>query len=320
MSFTQAQIDAEIEAQLITGSDITALQLRGVLHDMNAAGFQGVPPPSAPFGSVLSAITPSNYNWTTTPALGANGAVGGSLQLFGSTSGSITLAPTTAGSTLTISQDGFGTMLQITGPGATIANQVQMLAATTGNAATIQAVGTDTNVNLAFDTQGSGAVLFISPSTALSASILNGIQVGTPTGGDKGLGTLNSASTIYVNNDPVEAAHRITGTVGVSGTTSFSASIPPNASVIGITVFTTTAFAASGTVTLSAGSAAGDNAYVAAQNIQSLGVYKLLLNGFAAQNQGSLPNTSPNYFITITQTGTPSNVGAATILIHYVST
>ncbi len=321
MSLTQAQINDEINSKLPSGSDITALTLRGVLHDMNASAFQSLPPTVVASGSVLNALSPSSYSWTSTPTLGVNGGIGGLLKLFGTTSGSITLAPSTAGSTFNISSDGFGTMLSVASPGAAIANQISTLASITGSAPVLQATGTDTNVNLALQGQGSaGAVTILDSTSTTRVSILTGIQVGSPTGGDKGGGTINSASTIYMNNDPIQAAQRLTGTVGATGSTDYSLTLLPGSSVIGVTVFTTTGFGASGTaVNLTAGSAAGDTAYISAQNIKALGVYQPLLNGSAAQGQSSLPNVSPNYFMRLTQLGTPSSTGVAKILVRYVA-
>jgi hypothetical protein len=319
-SFTQAAIDTEINNQLLSGSEITALALRSVLHDMNAAAFQSIPPTVVTTGSVLNALSPSSYSWTATPSLGVNGGTGGSLKLYGATSGSITFAPSTAGSTFNVSSDSFGTMLSVAGPGATIANQVSTLASITGIAPKIMAIGTDINVSLALQPQGGGAVTVLNGSGATVTSLINGIQIGMPTGGDKGAGTLNSASTIYINNGPVEAAWRITGTVGATGSTDFSLTLLPGSTVIGVTVFTTTAFGASGTaVNLTAGSAVGDAGYIGAQNIKALGVYQLLLNGSLAQIQNSLPNVSPNYFIRLTQLGTPSSTGAVIIIVRYVA-
>jgi hypothetical protein len=320
-SFTQAAIDTEINNQLLSGSEITALALRSVLHDMNAAAFQSIPPTVVATGSVLNALSPSSYSWTATPSLGVNGGTGGSLKLYGATSGSVTFAPSTAGSTFNVSSDSFGTMLSVAGPGATIANQVSTLASITGTAPKVMAIGTDINVSLVLQPQGgSGAVTVLNGPGTTVTSIINGIQIGAPTGGDKGAGTLNSASTIYVNNSPVEAAQRVTGTVGATGSTDFSLILLPGSTVIGVTVFTTTAFGASGTaVNLTAGSAVGDAGYIGAQNIKALGVYQLLLNGSLAQIQNSLPNVSPNYFIRLTQLGTPSNTGAVIIVVRYVA-
>ncbi len=321
MPFAQADIDTEINNQLLSGSDITATTLRGVLHDMNAAAFQGIPPTVVATGSVLNALSPSSYSWTSTPSFGVNGGTGGSLQLNGSTSGSVTLAPSTAGSSFNVQQSTFGSMLSVTGPGATIANQISTLAAITGTAPKLMAIGTDVNVNLALQPQGgSGATTFLNGTGAVVTSILNGIQIGSPTGGDKGAGTLNSASTIYLNNAPVEAAQRITGTVGATGSTDFSLTLLPGSTVIGVTVFTTAAFGASGTaVNLTAGSAVGGTGFISAQNIKAIGIVNPLLNGPDAQLQSSLPNVSPNYFIRLTQLGTPSNTGAATIVVRYAA-
>ncbi len=321
MPFAQADIDTEINNQLLSGSKFSATTLRGVLHDMNAAAFQSIPPTVVATGAVLNALSPSSYSWTPTPSLGVNGGTGGSLLFNGATSGNVTLAPGTAGSSFSILHSSFGSMLSVTGPGATIANQVSTLAAITGNAPKLMAIGTDVNVNLALQPQGgSGATTFLNGTGAVVTSILNGIQIGSPTGGDKGAGTLNSASTIYLNNAPIEAAQRITGTVGATGSTDFSLTLLPGSTVIGVIVYTTTAFGASGTaVNLTAGSAVGGTGFISAQNIKSIGIVNPLLNGPDAQLQSSLPNVSPNYFIRLSQLGTPSNTGAATIVVRYAA-
>jgi len=54
-----------------------------------------------------------------------------------------------------------------------------------------------------------------------TVTVQTGVQIGTPTGGDKGAGTLNTAGTLYQNNDPVATNggnNTFTGTNTFSGT------------------------------------------------------------------------------------------------------
>jgi len=314
---TQASIDAEINAQLPSGSNITASVLRQVLHDMNAAVFQSIPPTTTPsVGSILSATTASTTVWTPTPSLGVNGGLGGAITFNGSTSGSIALVPTTTGSSLNINQSVYGPLVTFTGPNAIIANQISITAAITGVDPIVKAIGTDANVNLELQGQGgSGAVELLAPSGAISATVLNGVQIGSPTGGDKGAGTLNVATGIYINAASAEVAQRVNGTVGVTGTTTYGLSIPTGATVTEVTAYTTTAFGATGGVTLSGGTVATDTTYFSATTITTLGVHSINITG---AGQSSMPAGSPNYFLTLTQSGTLSNVGTALIVVNYL--
>jgi hypothetical protein len=72
--FTQADIDAEIEGQLPTNTegDVSALDLRGVLHDMNAAAFQ--PLDSTSFADPTGIIGLTVVPGSATKALRSDGA------------------------------------------------------------------------------------------------------------------------------------------------------------------------------------------------------------------------------------------------------
>lgn len=119
-----------------------------------------------------------------------------------------------------------------------------------------------------------------------------------------------SGSSMYINNTPVHAAVRQTGTCsGSVSTQSYNLTLLNGATITGVTVYTTAGFGATGSVMLTAGTTAGDNQYIQAQNIKALGVVKLNLNGTNAQGLFSLPNVNPNFVITLTQSG--SNSGAA---------
>jgi hypothetical protein len=56
-----------------------------------------------------------------------------------------------------------------------------------------------------------------------------GLQIGAPTGADKGVGTLNTAGTIYQNNVPVLTANQtitLSGDISGSGTTAITTTLP----------------------------------------------------------------------------------------------
>jgi hypothetical protein len=71
-----------------------------------------------------------------------------------------------------------------------------------------------------FETQGASA----NPRWNPNATLINGLQLGSPTGGDKGAGTLNAASGVYLNGEgPIKAIAQIvnseTGAVSTGTTT-----------------------------------------------------------------------------------------------------
>ena len=249
MSQTQASLDQEINSTLVSGNDITAAQLRQVLHDMNAGIFQD---------GVTGFNTPAN-------------SVG-----LASSAGTATTAMR-SDATLALSQSITPTW---TGPHA-FSNSTPSTTPTTGAVTVTGGMGIAGMLNLG--------------------------------------GTLNAAGSIYVNLAPVEVAQRATGTVsGTVSTTDITFSLPTGATLISVRAYTTTAFLATGTINLTAGSAAGDTAYITSQNIKALGLVVLNLNGTGIAGMSSLPAGTPNFFVRITQTGTPSAVGSAVIVVGYL--
>lgn len=126
--------------------------------------------------------------------------------------------------------------------GSTVANGGAVRAnATSGNSSVrIQNSGTDKGIfcvsisagsctvgdsinDVTLDTQGGTLYLGANSGSSKQASIFNsgGVNVGAPTGGDKGSGTINTAGAIYVNNVTavVGPAHAASCYVTVSGTT-----------------------------------------------------------------------------------------------------
>jgi hypothetical protein len=102
-----------------------------------------------------------------------------------------------------------------------------------------------------------------------------------------------------------------------AATTALALNLPTGATLLAANVYTTTAYTGT-TVTVQAGSTVGAADYFAASaSIKSLGVVSNLT--FATNVAGilSLPAGTPNFFVTITQTG-PTNVGAGQLVVEYV--
>lgn len=284
---TQAQIDGEINSLLPSGSDITAATLRQVLHDMNASVFQsGVTGFAAPSTAVGLVAQPG----TTQTALRSDAQLAISQaitpvwtaqHIFAS--GTQTVSPTTGA-------------LTVTAPGGIgVGGSVWA-----GGALTTGTLGTAGVLTL------NGSAINSTPAVLTVSQITGVLQVG---------GSLSVAGA------PVQVAQRVTGTVsGTVSTSDYSFTIVSGATVLGVTAYTTTAFGAVTAVNLTAGTAAGDNAYVQAQTIKSLGVVSLLLNGTNVAGLASLPSGSPNFFVRLTQTGGNSGVGSAVIVVDYLVT
>jgi len=149
----QASLDNEINLQLPSGSaGITAAALRGVLHDMNVAIFQGALPSGSPVaaGYVPNSTAVGIAGWTSALVLGSSGLSGGSIVLNGLISGNVALSTGSVGGGLVASV-------------------------------------------------GSAGLSVISGGNTLISTIA-GIQAGLPTGGGKGIGNINLARALYLNN------------------------------------------------------------------------------------------------------------------------
>lgn len=280
MALTQAGLDAEINAQLPTNSNygIPAGTLRAVLHDMNAAIFQGssgVSGLAAPTGSVgLTAVA-----GVLTTAMPSDAAPALSQAIAPTWTGLHAFANTTASTTpatgaVTIAGGlGIGGALNV---GSGLASGKVSVA---GGSLTLNGI--------------------TSGATSFNATATGSVTVTSPTG---------SAAA-------VQAAQRIAATVTAVANTDFTLNIPTGATILGVTVYTTTAFTGT-TAMLQAGSAVGGATYIGPISIQALGVYALTLAS-TGPAQGSMPAGTPNYFIRIVQTG-PTAVGAATIVVDYL--
>lgn len=126
-------------------------------------------------------------------------------------------------------------------------------------------------------------------------------------------GIINAASGIA---GKTVVAQRLAMTVTATANTDFTMSLPTGATLLRATVYTGTAFLAATDAKVSIGVSAGDQTYVAQATIKALGVYALTLVAAASAALLSLP-APVNLFVRITQTGTTSATGAATLVVEY---
>jgi hypothetical protein len=93
-------------------------------------------------------------------------------------------------------------------------------------------------------------------------------------------------------------------------------SIPLNATLLRATVYTGVAFLAATDAKVSIGTSAGDQSYVAQTSIKAQGIVDLTLVAAAAASLLAAP-AAPNLYVRITQTGTTSATGTATLVLEY---
>jgi hypothetical protein len=155
----------------------------------------------------------------TAVSFGANGGTGASLKLNGATSGAGTITAVATGGGLQISSgSSVGVVdltLQDTVAGDTVRESISNLStANNSTAGVILSTGVANSsalFQLSNNSGTPGAVLFWGSGVGaglqflnngtLAAAINNGLQVGAaPTGGDKGAGTINVSSGIFLNN------------------------------------------------------------------------------------------------------------------------
>jgi hypothetical protein len=127
-------------------------------------------------------------------------------------------------------------------------------------------------------------------------------------------GLVDKTSGIFA--DPVVSI-KLAMTVTATANTDYAAvSIPAGATLLRATVYTGTAFLAATDAKISIGTSAGDQTYVAQASVKALGVVSLTLVAAAAAALLSVP-AAPQLFVRITQTGTTSATGAATLVLEY---
>lgn len=140
----------------------------------------------------------------------------------------------------------------------------------------------------------------------------------------------------YHNAYPVQLAAVLPIAVTATATTDLGPIyIPANSTVIGMTSFTGTAFTASGAVTITIGSTLGGAEYVASTTIKAAGTFAHTLVagalGDVATAGSGLMNTASNstvsglagspttpIYVRVTQAGTATAVGAATLVVQYI--
>jgi hypothetical protein len=126
-------------------------------------------------------------------------------------------------------------------------------------------------------------------------------------------GIWDSASGIPGKNDFIQ---RLSLPVTAITNTDYTLSVPTGATIVTAAVYTTTAYTGT-TANISIGSAAGGAQYVAATSIASIGIVQLALVNAAAAALVSMPAGTPNLFIRIAQSTTPTAVGAAMLVVDY---
>jgi hypothetical protein len=98
--------------------------------------------------------------------------------------------------------------------------------------------------------------------------------------------------------------------------TDYTMSVPVGATIMTIWVYTTTAYTGT-TANISIGSAAAGAQYVAATDIHAVGIVQLTFAAGGTAGLLSMPAGTPNLFIRIAQSTTPTAVGAATLVVDY---
>lgn len=126
-------------------------------------------------------------------------------------------------------------------------------------------------------------------------------------------GIIDAASGIA--GQPV-VVQKLSLPVTATANTDFTISAPAGKSLLHATVYTGTGYGAATDAKISIGATAGGQDYVAQATIKAVGVYALTLVNAGAAAIGALPAT-PNLFVRVTQTGTTSATGAATLVLEY---
>jgi|SRR5882672_10972623 len=188
----------------------------------------------------------TNTAFAGTITSGINSGTGGSLTLNGATSGSGVLSALATGGTVQVSSGQSSAALPLyaadTASGSSVTVGIQNLASATSTSARFQLLTGLANTSTFFavnQTGASAAQASILWSSAVTGGLLfsnngtpvgvvsNGWQIGAPTGGDKGSGTINIQGTIWTNGTQglaskscVTAAATITITNGLITATS----------------------------------------------------------------------------------------------------
>lgn len=116
-----------------------------------------------------------------------------------------------------------------------------------------------------------------------------------------------------------ETAATLSLPVTATANTDFTMSIPLGAIITSMMVYTTTVYTASTDAKISIGASAGAATYVALTSILAGGVVTLspVASIGCAAALLSAPAV-PNLYVRVVQTGTPSAVGAATLVVRYI--
>lgn len=131
-------------------------------------------------GGLAVSSTP-NLQLGTSTSHGVDFYTAGSTRASIASAGNVTINSPSSGIPLSVTSPASGTPLSLTD--GTVTGQISM----SGGAVSVGATSAH-------------SLQLMANSGSIRATILNGIQVGSPTGGDQGVGTINAASDLKVNN------------------------------------------------------------------------------------------------------------------------
>ena len=129
-------------------------------------------------------------------------------------------------------------------------------------------------------------------------------------------GIYDSASGIAGKTDYYQ---RLSLPVTAVTNTDFTMSLPTGCTIASIVVYTTTAYTGT-TANLTIGSAAAGAQYVAATDIHAVGIVTCTFVAAGTAGLLLLPAGTPNLFLRIAQSTTPTAVGAAMVVVNYIQT
>jgi len=107
-------------------------------------------------------------------------------------------------------------------------------------------------------------------------------------------------------------------TTAASATSAFTMAVPAGCLIKSIDVYTGVAFGSSTDVTIAIGNVAAGAQYVAATSIKAAAKVSLAFVGSGIAALANMPAGTPNnLFITLTQTGSNTATGAATLVVTF---
>lgn len=174
------------------------------------------------------------------------------------------------------------------------------------------------NTTLFSSTKGD-LVFPLTPTVTGGSAYLDNTIIGSTTPVAGTFTTLTSATSVDSASGiagKTDYHQRLSLPVTAVTNTDYTMSLPTGCTINSIAVYTTTAYTGT-TANISIGSAAAGAQYVTAASIAGIGIVTLTLVNAAAASLLSLPAGTPNLFIRIAQSTTPTAVGAAMLIVEY---